>query len=361
MFRYLLCALGIVFAFPVIVLVTFAFNTPITISGAAYLIGCLLVVAGLMVAPWQRKAHRLMTFSGVGVILAVACMRLVLAREAGMTSNLKIMELPSGKETRWVNYLIDEQDSVLFGEAALLRLGGVSPREHENIASALRTAYSEIRATQSVFPSPFAGTYLDLQKPASFDAIVIEPAQVGPTKVGVVFLHGYMGNVTIQCWQIAQAVQELGATTVCPSTDWIGDWWTPQGESIVHATFDYLHEQGIQTIYLGGFSNGSIGTSRLAPRLAMQAAPSGLFLIAGVTNAMEVRNTGLPVLVIQGTQDERMPVTAAQQFVEEIGDLGTYVEVESDHFLIMKQPTIVQEAIRTWLSNLEAYKQVGDI
>lgn len=349
MSRYLFCLLGIVLAFPAIVLVTIAFDTPITISGIAYLLGFLLAVAGLILAPLNHKVHLAVTFSGLMIVFIVACIRLILAGSAGSTLNLKMIDLPSGKGAHWTNYLVDEQDGVLFGEAALLRMGGVSLQEHKNIASAMHAAYSEFRAEQSVFPSPFASTYLGLQQPSSFDAIVIEPENEQPMKAGIIFLHGYMGNVTIQCWRIAQAVQDLGIVTVCPSTDWIGDWWTPQGEAIVRATFNYLHERGLQIMYLGGFSNGGVGTSRLAPKLAAEDKLSGLLLIAGVANVTEIKKTDLPVLVIQGTQDERMPVTAARQFVKELGNLATYSEIESDHFLIMKQSSLVQEAIRSWV------------
>ena len=64
----------------------------------------------------------------------------------------------------------------------------------------------------------------------------------------------------------------------------------------------------------------------------------------------------LPVLVIQGTQDERMPASSARQSVEALGDLATYVEIESDHFLIMKQSALVQEAIRAWLKGSDVGK-----
>jgi pimeloyl-ACP methyl ester carboxylesterase len=58
---------------------------------------------------------------------------------------------------------------------------------------------------------------------------------------------------------------------------------------------------------------------------------------------------GLPVLVLQGAQDERIPAWQARQFAEEVGDLGTYVEITGDHFLIMKQPGPVQNVIAKWL------------
>lgn len=356
MFRFLIFSLGVVLGLPLLALIAFAFVTPITISGVAYLIGCSFAVAGLLIAPWRRKYSFVITAVGFAVIVAIVIVRLVLARDEGAAPNLRMIVLPGGQATRWVDYLVDEQDSVIFGETALHLLGGVSPREHENIVPALYSAYSEFRAAKGVFPSPVVTTYLNLQGPAAFDALVIEPGNGQPAKFGVVFLHGFMGNVTIQCWRIAQAAQKLGAVTVCPSTDWVGNWSQPQGAAIVRATLLYLRERGIQRIYLGGFSNGGIGTSLLAPNVATEGDLSGLFFIAGATNGVNIGKTNLPVLVIQGAQDERMPVTEARRFVAEITRRATYVELEGDHFLIMKQSAHVQEAIAAWLGNYESDK-----
>lgn len=351
--RYLICALGVALAVPLLGLIVMAWIAPLSLSGIVYLLGGSLIVAGLLIAPWQHK-YPFLVGSGVIVIVGMACLRVILVRTEQATSNLKMIVLPQGKETSWLNDLLDEQDSVVLGEAVLHLLGGVTPREHENIASALATAYSELRVTQSVFPSPVAGTYLNFQRAAAFDTLVIEPINAPSAKIGIVFLHGFMGNVTIQCWRIAQAVQNLGAVTICPSTDWIGDWWKPQGEAIVRASLSYLRGRGIERIYLGGFSNGGFGLSRLAPQLTTESGLRGLFFIDGVSHGPEVRETNSPVLVIQGTYDERMPVTEARQVVEALGELGTYAEVESDHFLIMKQPVLVQHALATWLEEHES-------
>ena len=74
-----------------------------------------------------------------------------------------------------------------------------------------------------------------------------------------------------------------------------------------------------------------------------------MIFIDGITDGAGIRDMGLPVLVIQGTQDERMPANEARRVVEIIGDLGTYVEVDSDHFVIMKKPDQVQNALAAWL------------
>jgi len=208
-----------------------------------------------------------------------------------------------------------------------------------------------MKIAQGITPSPFVNTYLYFQQPASFDTIVIDPKSNRHPQTGIIFLHGYMGNVTAQCWEIAQAVSKYGAMTVCPSTGWQGEWWGPAGEQILRSTFSYLRQQGIQKIYLGGFSNGGFGIGRLVSKLGNEHGLSGLFFIDGIYDGASIRATGLPVLIIQGLQDERMPATEARRIAATIGDSGTYVELNSDHFLIMKQPGLVQDALTAWLEN----------
>ncbi|MBI1793056.1 MAG: hypothetical protein HYR70_02540 [Chloroflexi bacterium] len=348
--KYILCMLGIILALPVLVLVTLAFMLPITISGIGYLSAASLVIAGLIVVPWMPRYNSLLTLAGVIALILIASVRILMGQQ-NTSSNLKMITLPQGMGARWVSYIIDEQDSLIFGESLFYLIGGDSPTEHEGITSALFSAYSEMKAKEGVFPSPFADTYLNFQQPDSFDAVIIQPEINSHPEVGVIFLHGFMGNVTAQCWEIAQAVNRFGAVTVCPSTGWQGRWWEPQGEAILQSTFRYLKEQGIQRIYLGGFSNGGFGISRLTEQLGKENGLSGLFFIDGIFNGTNIREMGLPVLIIQGTRDERMPATEARQTAEIIGELGMYVELDSDHFLIMKQPDLVQDVLANWLKD----------
>lgn len=353
MIRYLLFLIGVILALPFLAIVALALGLPITISGIGYLFGCALTIAGLILVPWVGRNSIWLTIIGMIIVASVASVRLILGRQS-IASKISMIALPENKEAHWINTLIDEQDSLIVGEALFHLIGGDSPAEHENIASALREDYSAMRATQRVFSSPFVSTYLGLESSAHFDAVVIEPETNPPSAFALVFLHGYMGNVTAQCWEIAQAVKNFGAVTACPSTGWRGDWWQSQGQAILQATFEYLREQGIQKFYLGGFSNGGISIGRLVPQLKKEKGLSGLILIDGFDNSEGLKEMGLPILVLQGAQDERVPATYGHQIAEEIGDLGSYVEVDGDHFLIMKQPLLVQNAIEKWLEKREA-------
>lgn len=339
-------------ALPLLAITVMAFQLPITNSGIGYLIAGMLLVLGLILAPLTRRNSLLLRISGIVVIVVIASVRFILAQQS-TAQHIKLLNLPAGKSTRWINYLIDEQDSLIFGETLFHRIGGDSVSEHENLTSALFADYSKMRSVQRVVGSPFLNTYLNLQNPAHFDAVVIEPETDPPPKFAVVFLHGYMGNVTAQCWEIAQAIKVFGAVTVCPSTDWTGAWWEPQGQAILWETFQYVRGRGIQKFYLGGFSNGGLSINRLALQLKGENGLAGLIFIDGIQEGESIRETGLPVLIVQGRQDARVPVEGVRQAVNTIGDSATYDELDADHFLIMKQPDQVQHAIVNWLKKFE--------
>jgi pimeloyl-ACP methyl ester carboxylesterase len=353
MFRYLLFFLGVILALPILAAIALSLGLPVTLSGVGYLLGCALVSAGLLLAPWTRRGSISITSIGILILALVAGIRLFIAGQP-TKPYIKLGTLPQNITTHWINYVIDEQDSLIVGERMLNLIGGDSPAEHRGIASVLHTDYSELRRMQRIFPSPIVSTYLNLEGANHFDTITIQAGIHRPPEFALVFLHGYMGNVTAQCWEIAQALTNFPAMTVCPSADWQGARWQPQGKAILHATFQYLREQGIQRFYLGGFSNGGISIGRLASKIKNEPGLSGLIFIDGFANGADVREVGLPVLVLQGLQDERIPAAGARQFAQELGALGTYVEMEGDHFLIMKGPKSVRFAIEKWLETREA-------
>jgi pimeloyl-ACP methyl ester carboxylesterase len=99
------------------------------------------------------------------------------------------------------------------------------------------------------------------------------------------------------------------------------------------------------------FSNGGFGPSRIASQFEDEKGLSGLFFIDGFTNGTAIKEIGLPVLIIQGTLDERVPPSIGRQFAADMGNTGTYAEIVSDHFLIMKQSNQVQDVLAEWLED----------
>jgi len=118
-------------------------------------------------------------------------------------------------------------------------------------------------------------------------------------------------------------------------------------------SFDYLHQRGVKKIYLAGLSNGGIGTSRLANQFKDDLA--GLILISGADPNAEI--TGLPVLVIHGQSDERIPAAIAEEYATASTPNSTYQLFPGDHFLLLKESNQVQARILNWL--LEQKHQVS--
>lgn len=349
--RYALCVCGLALAVPLLVLTLFALTSPLTAWGRGSLLGAWLFAAGLVAARLRPRLSGPLCVTGLVVIAGVTLTHALRASQASVP--LKVVVLPGARETRWLNLLANEQDALLFGEAALHFIGGASSREHDGLLPAVQSAFTSARGE---FASPVLATYLGLQSPDAFDAVVIEPEGGQPPSRAALFLHGFMGNVSIQCWEIAQAAKQIGALTVCPSANWIGEWWTPQGAAVVRETIGYLRSRGVTEIYAGGFSNGGIGIGSLASDLAQAPEIRGLFFVAGIREAAAVRKTGLPVLVIQGSRDERMTPDYVRASAQEIGANARYVELEADHFLILKQSAEVQRVLGTWLREQSAQK-----
>ena len=102
-------------------------------------------------------------------------------------------------------------------------------------------------------------------------------------------------------------------------------------------------------IYLWGHSMGGSGTYYLASRYpdiwAGLAAVAGGSLTAGYVDAQAIRH--IPFLVIQGTDDQTVPVSRARAPVRKMRELGMqhlYIEIPGgDHSLfISRNPQVVE-------------------
>jgi hypothetical protein len=333
---------------PVIGLIGLALVTPVTIWGALYLLGLGLMAVALLSRSWRglfsaitSPSEKMIGGAGVTLFLAVAIIRIAVV---GGNPDLIMKTLPDGRDSRWLNRLIDERDVSLFALRPLLALGMVTIREMESIWPAFQEPYQTIQANEGYTPSAFLATYLGLQRPSAFDAIFIYPEGEQPPDTAVIFLHGFAGNFTMQCWLVGQAGRETGFLTVCPSTRWLGDWGSPQGRAITQATIAYLRQEGIERVYLAGLSNGGVGASQMASDLAEL---DGLILISGLSPAVEPAE--LPTFIIHSRQDERMPVRIARAYAEAANSWATYVEMDGDHFVLAKRPLEVREALVSWL------------
>ncbi|MBS2013489.1 MAG: alpha/beta hydrolase [Deltaproteobacteria bacterium] len=250
-----------------------------------------------------------------------------------------------GSSSRVVNRIVDEADVAILG-ARLLGPSGLYGADSSKVAPAMRDAYARMRRDQGAAATPFVATYLGLQRPAAFDTIVIEPASRAAAKTALIFLHGYAGNFDMPCWQMAKAVDGLDVVTACPSTSWVGDWWSADGEAILDRTVEMLRARGVSRFVLAGLSNGGYGASELAPR--RRGTFAGLVLVSGARP--DQPSPGVPVLLVHGTHDNMVPIEEARAYRDRHG--GRLVELPAGHFALLLSSTDANRAIHDFVASL---------
>jgi pimeloyl-ACP methyl ester carboxylesterase len=284
-----------------------------------------------------QRRRRPVLLSALALFVGVALVRLI-AIDRG---NTRMITLPAGHSSRWLGRILDEQDGSLVGAQILRRLWHIKGFDRDRLVPSMHDAYVDMRRDEGLTATPAFDTLLKRQSPAAFDALLIEPKK--PARAGLIFLHGYAGSYTIECWLLAEAARAIDAVTVCPATDFSGHWAQRDGEKTARETIDFLHARGVRRIYLAGLSNGGIGAVALANRLGNSIA--GLVAISG---AGPGGNAGLPTLVIQGSQDSMMPPSSARDFADRVH--ASYAEFEAGHFVLLTKRPEARAAISRWLA-----------
>jgi hypothetical protein len=341
--RVLAVVAGVLLAIPALVLVVLGLGASYSPSGWLMVFVLALVVGGMITAPWRRRRWRGVVRAGLALFGLVVVGRTVLAGSGDTT----MITLPGGSRSRWLGRVLDEQDGSLVGARVLARIWRLPSAERTRLVPAMQEAYVAMRSSEGLTPSPALDTLVFRQRPEAFDALIVEPHE-RPAQAALVFLHGYAGSFTLECWMIAEAARAISAVTVCPSTGFAGQWWTPDGERTLRATLTYLETRGIRSVYLAGLSNGGVGASLLAPRFARSLA--GLILISGVSS--EGSTGGLPALVVHGEGDPMMSALAAHAFAARTG--VTYAGFDGGHFVMMVQRAEVRDALGKWLRKIAA-------
>lgn len=345
--RYFLFTIGILISIPIVFMLFLLPNTPISFVGVLYLFSVLAINIAMLVSPWRPQWSVRVILAGTVLILFTITTRVIFPPTG---SQIKIITLPSKSEVRLLNRIFNEQDVVFFGTQALAHLGGISPIEENSLLPAFSRVYDEMRKGEGSPLSPFLMTYLNQQTPNQFDVVIVEPNIEKSPEAGIIFLHGAGGNFTLQCWLIGKASSSIDLITVCPSTSPSGYWWTSTSEVILQETVNYLHDRGVERIYLAGLSNGGVGASQLANHF--KDSLDGLILISGANPYTEI--TELPVLVIHGRYDERIKTPLIEQYVSATGAESTFYLFEGDHFLLLKKADQVQAIIIDWLIEQES-------
>lgn len=316
-----------------------------SLSGWGYVVGAAFASAGLLSMPWRKR--RGLTRAGLGLMVLVACGRLLLATGSDMDT----LHLP-GEGHRLLNRLVSERDGTLVAARLLLFTGQLPRSDARDFIPALRGAFDRLDAEQGAFATPAIATWVGLQSPGSFDTVVIPPEDNRNPDVAFVALHGFTGNFAVYCWQLSRAARAISALTVCPSVGPRGDWWSPQGEQTLERTLQWLARRGIHRVYLSGLSNGGVGASVLAERVSRPGLElRGLVLVSGASP--RAHPPRVPVLLVQGQRDSMMPAHLMRAYAREAGSRATYFEVDSGHFALLDRYQECERAIATWLREQE--------
>ena len=301
----------------------FVFGGPPSFSGALYVLAPVVLFASLVVPPkWSRRV----ALASVAVFFVPMLTRVVFTKPGG--------------DVRAIDRVVDERDMAVNASRAIAYTHFMKDPDVPELPNAMRDAYDQMAREEGDLPSPFAATYLGLQRPGASDAIEF----MRDGDAAVVFLHGSAGNFTMSCWLFARAASQAGLSTTCPSTTWVGDWWSHPGEKIVRDSIAKLRARGKKRIYLAGLSNGGIGASRLAPRLSDEKL-TGLILVSGA--APDASASQLPTLVVQGRGDAQISAAVCRAYATRAN--AKYVEFDAGHFVLLVEREKTQRAITDWL------------
>lgn len=299
--------------------------------------------AGIMRSSLRRRRLRWIATGGAVLLLALVVIPPTLA-----DTRMREIDLASGDELVPIERAVDEGALAVAGAAALVAAGAFHPDESSEFVPALRSAYARMRAEEGVAPVP-----LRSRLGGGSTALVVEPRDgTAAPQVGVVFLHGFAGAFSLMCWEIARAADAVSAVTVCPSAGFRGAWWTRQGERRAREAIAYLRARGVRRIYLAGLSNGGIGASLLAPRLARRI--DGLILVSGVSSRARPI---VPTLVVHGTRDHMTPAAPARAFARRAPRRVRYVPLDATHFMLVEREDEVRAAIGDWLAARERQRE----
>jgi pimeloyl-ACP methyl ester carboxylesterase len=296
-------------------------------SAACYVLAPILGASALVVRSrvWARRLG-----AGAGLLFVG-------------TVVVRIAHTPSMGDTRILCRLVDERDPSVDAARALRWTHLVPDPDVPRLGDAMRDAYGEMSASFGNIPSPLVPTVLGLQRRGASDTIEFERPGA---KHAVVFLHGYAGNYAMSCWLFARAALAAGLTTVCPSTRFVGDWWTADGEGTVRDTVASLRARGYDRIVLAGLSNGGIGASRLITR--MPSTFAALVVVSGAASDADAPN--VPTLVVQGKNDHQIPASIVRGYAARAS--ATYLEYDAGHFVLLVERDRVAPAITTWLTSV---------
>ncbi len=282
-------------------------------------------------------------------MLALVLLTLTATPDAGTPDPLPpiwMVRLPPGAKALDEAPPASERETVLAGVPFAANSGMLPQKETPRLAEALEVAYRELDAERGPSPTPVFHTLAGQQGPEGFDVLVVPPRKDAHPRAAALFLHGFGGNFTLQCWLFARAASEVGLLTVCPSMSASGHWGGPEGQRIAKATLDWLGARGKDRVILAGLSNGGAGASVLSRTFERRLV--GAIAISGTEGTGPKK---LPMLVLHGTADPMASADNARRFAK-AGPKRTWAPLPGGHFALLHERDLARDVIVLWLRPL---------
>jgi len=229
--------------------------------------------------------------------------------------------------------------------ASIYRELDADPEFHA-LGSAMPQAYAEL------WQQPFDHGHYYLYRPKT--KVRGQPLPV------IVFLHGSGGNFKAYTWILREVADELGVIIIAP-TFGMGNWHLPDSARVGTAALAdaaKLLPIDLQNVHLMGLSNGGLGVSQAASLHGSKFR--SLVFLSPVFDRPAVGSTdftdswrGRPVLVVTGTQDERVPFDYVQDTVGMMSGAGVQAILKpvnaADHFMLFSHRQEVVQYLKDWL------------
>jgi pimeloyl-ACP methyl ester carboxylesterase len=254
---------------------------------------------------------------------------------------ITMVRLPQGSEPLGAH--ADEAELAQQGLDYAVKLAMLPASRKPSLSRSLDAAYSELAAERGKFPTPAPGTIEGAQSAGGFDLVLVPPTAKERGDAAVIFLHGWGGNATLECWLAARAVAVDGVLTACPSTGLEGNWDSADGRAIVEQTRKYLEARGKKKLVLVGLSNGSVGAAKIAVR--DESVWAGVACLEGAS----ALPSKVPVLVVAAKADQLSSPANARAAAKGRSNV-TLAELEGDHFAALEHRDELAKQLRTFVS-----------
>jgi poly(3-hydroxybutyrate) depolymerase len=272
-------------------------------------------------------------------------------------------------QSRALGALLPEVDQFMLGFRIIPALDPLFTLQQARVLSKdTQVIYAELEADRdfhalgSVMPDAYddlwglssrRGHYF-LYVPPALDRTKPAPA--------LVFLHGSGGNFKSYTWLLSKIADELGMVLIAPS-DGMGDWDAKRSPQTVANALDdaaKIIRLDAGRMHLAGLSNGGMGVSRVAGSVVGKRFCSLVFLSPvcdqGVlgSSAFSDNWKSLPILVITGTADDRVPLEYVNKSAAMMKRSGATVEQsvysDANHFLFFSHRERCLKEMSSWLS-----------